>query len=358
LDELIRAHIEEGRYPGCQIALARHGKLALFRSYGMASTEPRIEVSRRTLWLLYSGTKVITTMALWSLVDDGHLTFNDRIADLLPNFAAHGKEAITVVQLLTHQAGFPNAAVSQEGWFDRDKRLAEVCGFKLEWPPGERSEYHVRSAHWVVACMLESLTGQDYRQVIRERVIGPLGLQDEILLGVPPAEQGRLATTFEPANAKPAVAASDNAAVWREAGIPSSGGYATARGLVTLFQATLGHRPGGARLFSPRLVEYALRNRTGERVDPLFGLAMHRGLGPHLRGTSEAVRSLGSLGSPSTFGQGGVGTSTWWADPESGVSFAYLTSFRQPEPWHSRRMEIVSNLVHSAVEPIESRMPA
>ena len=67
LDELIRAHIEERRYPGCQIAIARHGTLAVFRSYGIASTEPRIEVASSTLWLLYSGTKVITTMALWSL---------------------------------------------------------------------------------------------------------------------------------------------------------------------------------------------------------------------------------------------------------------------------------------------------
>ena len=79
----------------------------------------------------------------------------------------------------------------------------------------------------------------------------------------------------------------------------------------------------GVRLLSPRLVQYVTRNFTEERVDSYMGMAMHRGLGPHVRGTTPSIRGLGVLASPSTFGHGGVGTSYWWADPESGVSFAY-----------------------------------
>ena len=60
LDRLIKQHIEEGRYPCAQIAIARHGKLALFRGYGRASTEPARETTDDTLFLLFSNTKVIT----------------------------------------------------------------------------------------------------------------------------------------------------------------------------------------------------------------------------------------------------------------------------------------------------------
>src|ERR1700748_1489137 len=91
LDRLIRQHIEEGRYPGAQIALARHGKLALVRSYGQASTEPRREAGDDTLFLLFSNTKVLTTAALWSLIEEGAVSISDKVADHLPEFAARGK---------------------------------------------------------------------------------------------------------------------------------------------------------------------------------------------------------------------------------------------------------------------------
>ena len=50
-----------------------------------------------------------------------------------------------------------------------------------------------------------------------------------------------------------------------------------------------------------------------------------------------------------TSGHGGAGNSYCWADPDSGVSFAYLTNCRIPDPWHSVRLDLVSNFVHSAI---------
>src|ERR1700736_1914935 len=104
---IIDGHIKEGRYPGAQIAVARHGKLALCRSFGVARLEPQPVPARDdTVWLLYSPTKVITAAAIWMLVEDGALTFNDRIADHVPDFARNGKGDITLLQVLTHQGGF------------------------------------------------------------------------------------------------------------------------------------------------------------------------------------------------------------------------------------------------------------
>jgi CubicO group peptidase (beta-lactamase class C family) len=145
--------------------------------------------------------------------------------------------------------------------------------------------------------------------------------------------------------------AEENNAAFQSAGSPGAGGYATARAMAAFYQMLAqGGTLGDVRLLSPRMVAYVTRNFTGDRVDGYFGMPMHRGLGPHLRGTTETIRGLGTIATPTTFGHSGIGTSYCWADPESGVSFAYLTNSRAAEPWHSVRLDIVSNLVHSAID--------
>src|ERR1700756_4262022 len=130
LDRLIRRHIEEGRYPGAQIALARHGKLALFRSYGDAKIEPRNSpATDDTLFLLFSQTKVLTSCAVWTLIEEGKLSFMDRIADHLPEFPNRGKGEILLHPGSTHQGGFPSGDVTKATWTDHTRMLAEVCDF-------------------------------------------------------------------------------------------------------------------------------------------------------------------------------------------------------------------------------------
>jgi CubicO group peptidase (beta-lactamase class C family) len=84
-------------------------------------------------------------------------------------------------------------------------------------------------------------------------------------------------------------------------------------------------------------------------VDEDMGMPMHRGLGPHVRGLTPTIRGLGTIASPGAFGHGGAGSSYSWADPESGVSFSYLTNARADEPWHSHRMDKISTLAHAAI---------
>ena len=352
LSGVIGRHIAEGRYPGAQIALARHGQLALFETFGQSSIENKKAASADTLWLLFSNTKVITAMGIWALVEDGLLSFNDRIAYHMPEFAQHGKGDITLAQVLSHRAGFPSQNVTPAVWTDHGELRRQVCNFTLEWTPGSRLHYHPRAALWVAAALIETVSGIDYRDFLRQRIIEPLGLARDIFVGMPDAEHARAASIYEPAAEGNQQALKDeNTAPFRRAGVPSSGGYATARGMAALYQmmANFG-KLNGARIFSRRLVEFVTRNHTGDMVDGGMGMAMHRGLGVHVRGMSEKIRGLGALASPRTFGHGGVGTSYCWADPDSGVSFAYITNSRIPDPWHSRRLDIVANLVHSAID--------
>jgi CubicO group peptidase (beta-lactamase class C family) len=354
LAKLIEGHITAGRYPGAQIALARRGKLALLRTFGDASLEPsRQPAADDTLWLLYSNTKVITACAVWLLVERGALRFTDTIAEHVPGFEANGKGTITLIQLLTHQGGFPNADVPKEAWEDHELLRRVVCGFTLEWTPGSRMFYHGRAAHWTAAVLVEALTKQDYRAFIRENIVEPLSLGGELFVGLPEVEGKRAADMHEPSadGTKLVKRAEENNAAFRRAGTPGGGGYATARAMAAFYQMlAAGGTLNGVRLLSPRLVQYVTRNHTGDMVDGYMGMPMHRGLGPHSRGTTPTIRGLGSLASPRTFGHGGVGSSYCWADPDSGVSFAYLTNGRLADPWHSQRLDVVSNCVHSAID--------
>jgi CubicO group peptidase (beta-lactamase class C family) len=353
---IIEGHIADNRYPGAQIAVARHGKLALFKSFGAARIAPeQVAAGPETLWLMYSNTKVVTAAAIWVLVEEGALTFHDRIADHVPEFARNGKGDITLLQVLTHQAGFPSAAqpMAPAAWDDHALLRKLVCDFTLEWTPGSRVFYHSAAAHWTAAVLIEAITKTDYRDFIRTRVIEPLGLGHELFVGLPDAQSARAAEMHEPKDGHQARIPEANTDAFRRAGVPGGGGFGSARALAAFYQMLLqGGQLNGTRLVSRRMLEYVTRNFTGDRVDENMGLPMHRGIGPHSRGLTPSIRGLGSIASPRTFGHGGVGSSYCWGDPDSGLSFAYLTNSRVPDPWHSRRLDIVSSCVHAALEDI------
>ena len=350
----VERHIAEGRYPGAAVAMARRGKLVAARAFGLARLpadgKPAVPAGAETLWLLYSQTKPVVSCAIWQLVERGQLRFHDAVAEYLPGFDRHGKGKVTLYHLLTHQAGFPGASVPPEAWEDHALLRETVCDFTLEWEPGARVVYHGASAHWAQATLIEAVTGQDYRAYVREQVTGPPGL-DGLRVGVPDELHGRLAYIYQPGETgqQEALAEQNTPAHWR-AGIPGGGGYATAVDLTAFYQLLLNLGAlNGARILSPRTVQYATRNHTGERVDEAMGMPMHRALGVHVRGVTPSIRGLGSTASPGTFGHGGVGSSYSWADPETGVSFSYLTNSRAPEPWHGQRLDEIAVLAHAAV---------
>jgi CubicO group peptidase (beta-lactamase class C family) len=348
--EIVMSHIAGGYHPGAQLAVARHGKLALYRSFGSAVVAPSRMVEEQTLFPLFSNTKVITAAAVWTLVEEGKLRFSDRVAAHIPGFEAHGKEAVTVAHLLTHQAGFPGAEVAAECFTDRERLRQAVCDFKLEWPPASRSIYHRLAAHWVIAVLIEAITGAAFRDEIRQRVIEPLGLTGEMFLGLPETEDHRASAMYTPKQTEqwpldPMVAAS----AFRRAGIPGAGGYATARAMAVFYQMMAqGGAWNGARIVSPRMIDYVTRDFTGDVVDDYTGYPMHRGLGPFSRGQT-GHPGLGAIAHPRTFGHSGVGTSFCWADPTSGVSFAFLSNCRRDNEWNNKRMDTLSTLVHASI---------
>ncbi len=162
---------------------------------------------------------------MWTLVEEGKLSFMDKVAEFLPEFAARGKADITVEQVMSHRGGFPNGDVTKATWTDHKKMRAEVCDFSLDWTPGTKLQYHARAAHLTQAMIIEAVTGQDFRNVIRTRVLEPLGLGNDIFVGVPESQQSRCADTYSKKNR------AITRLAFKAAGLPTAAVYSlTAKG--------------------------------------------------------------------------------------------------------------------------------
>ncbi len=114
LDRLIKQHIEEGRYPRCadRARAAWPARLVSHLWRREDRTDQTARDQRHSVPAVHQ-TKVLTSSAVWTLVEEGKLSFMDKVADHLPEFAARGKADITLQQVMTHQGGFPSNNVTK-----------------------------------------------------------------------------------------------------------------------------------------------------------------------------------------------------------------------------------------------------
>lgn len=346
LFERAAREVDEGLLPSAQVAVARRGRIAGMRTFGRVERQGRPgPATDDTLYCIFSCTKAITSAAAWILIQEGKLDPSERVADVVPDFATHGKEGVVVEQLLLHTAGFPHAPFLPPEFLDPARRRARFATWRLNWEPGSRFEYHPSSSMYVIADILERRTGMTYGEFVRERIARPLGLTD-FWCGLPEDEQPRMADlvyvgeelTDEEFRAagfpKPPVTEVTEEAVlgfnradFRRAGIPGGGGTTTAAGLALFYQGILGDARGeGAGIWRPETLEHVLAVRTGDLRDPVFGVPVHRALGVVVAGDDPAMRGFGKTNSPTAFGHGGAGGQIGWADPETGISFGYCTN--------------------------------
>jgi CubicO group peptidase (beta-lactamase class C family) len=354
LFERAEREVQQGLLPAAQIAVARNGKLAGFRSFGNVKHEGRqAPASNETLFCVFSCTKAITSAAAWLLIQEGKLAIDERAADIVPEFGTHGKDVIRVEQLLTHTAGFPRAPFRPTDFPDRKLRLERFSEWRLNWEPGTRFEYHPSSSMYVVAEIIERRSGRAFGDFVRERIAKPLGLPD-LWVGLPRALHGRLAD-IEHVGEKltaddyarlgvrmpPETEVTEDALTLfnrpeaREAGIPGGGGTMTAADLALFYQALLqdGRAHDGAPIWQPEMLRMAREIRSGELRDPGHGRLANRALGIIIAGDAERTfRGFGHTNSELAFGHGGAGGQIAWADPATGISFACLNNAIDADP--------------------------
>jgi len=353
--------VREGILPSMQVAVARAGKLAGMRTLGRVTHGGRpADASDRTLYVVFSCTKVVTSAAAWILLQEGKLGLSERVADAIPGFGTNEKDTVTVEQLFTHTAGFPRAPLSAAAFFDRQARLDRFARWRLNWEPGSRFEYHPTSSMWVLAELVERRSGFALGDFVRTRISAPLGI--ELHLGLPPELHSRVAdvvhvgepitpeeaarvgwpTLPETEVTEAALQAFNQPAV-REAGVPGGGGITTAGDLALFYQGLLRDLAphDGSRIWQTETLREAFEPRTGALGDPVFGVAANRGLGVVVAGgEGRTLRGFGHGGSPRAFGHNGAGGQVAWADPESGISLAWCTNGHDRNFWREARRSI------------------
>ncbi|MBV1906160.1 MAG: beta-lactamase family protein [Pseudomonadales bacterium] len=337
----VQREVDEGLLPAAQIAIAHHGKVGVFESYGGAKPE--------SLTPLFSATKGITSAAAWLLIQEGKLAEDELVADIIEEFGTNGKDAITVQQLFTHTAGFPHAPFRPTDWLPKEKRYGRFAQWRLSWEPGTRFEYHPSSSMWVVAELIERRSGQVYTDFVRERVLEPLKLHN-LFVGLPEKENSRallcehsgealtpedykkMGMPVPPENEITEEAIlSFNRPEIRAVGVPGGGGFGDAADLALFYQALLHGGLDGVELWSEATRASVQRIRTGDLVDMMFKKPANRGLGIIISGDeSRNTRGFGKTNSPSAFGHNGAGGQLAWADPATGLSIGYVT------PGHDR----------------------
>ena len=305
--------------------------------------------TRDTPAMSFSTTKGVTATVLHRLADRGVLDYDAPVAEYWPEFAAGGKGQITVRQLMSHQAGLYDArslARSTAEVLDHRTMEDRLAAAGARQRPGQ-PYYHALTYGWLCAGLARSITGQGMAELFQVEVAEPLGLTG-IHLGRPRSGEraaefvGSLrpltglatqlmlpigATRLSPAS--PAVRAlfprgmfallEDGGAPMLETEMPAANGVFTAGSLATLYAAMAnGGSIGGHRLLSPETVHAAGRLQARKR-DGVLAIPMGWRLGYHHAMTTHRRSRRG-------FGHYGLGGSGGFGDPDTGLSFGFVTN--------------------------------
>jgi len=365
--------VKEGILPACQLAIARNGKIAAMKTFGRA-VQGGVErpAGDETVFVSMSATKAITSSALWLLMQEGKISPGDPIVKYVPEYGTNGKETTTVEHLLIHTAGIPVAPGSFKDWGDRTRRLQRFAQWRPEHPPGQKFIYHIHANYWPIAEAIERITGMRLGDFVRGRIAEPLGLPD-LRIGLPRPLHSRMADVVwvgEPAQAEEyrrlgvtppranmgsineAVVLEMNDPEMRETDFPAGGLITRAADIALFYQALLndGRAPDGSRIWQSAMLREARRIRSGDLIDPARGMTANRALGIVIAGGDGKanLRGFGRTNSADAFGHPGFGGQIGWADPASGISFAYLTNgFDRNDLREGRRSVAVASLAGS-----------
>lgn len=350
---LLEQGIAAGWHRGAQLEVRIAGSPPL--SLCVGESRPGVAMTPETLLPWFSCTKPFTAVAIGQLVDRHRLAFDDPVAHHVPEFAAGGKEAVTLRHLLTHTGGFRSVQPSADVWrLEWDELVARICASPLEpgWVPGERAGYHPVTGFHILGEVLQRVTGRSYTDYVTEEILEPLDLADswmqltEERYEAYGARMGVMEDTARP-DGSPSVRVRGMDS-WRgfRRPSPAGGGVGPMADLVKLFEALLG---GGAhqgeRVLTEGIVAELIRPVRVGMKDETFGMVIDWGLGLMVNSwryrQAPAHYGYGDHASPATFGHGGQQSSIAFADPAHGLAVALCCNGRPGEALNHRRTQPV-----------------
>ena len=173
-----------GLHPAISICLTVGGHTVLRRSIGYikgagpSDTGPEVLATPDTPFNLFSASKPITGMLMMHLVECGELDLDLPVAHYLPGFERHGKGGITVRHVLCHRAGMPalpGGKVLLPKLHDPQHIIDELCAVVPQYPPGEVLAYHALTGGFILAALVEKVTGEPLRNLCQKVLADPLG---------------------------------------------------------------------------------------------------------------------------------------------------------------------------------------
>ncbi len=324
--------VDKGLVHAAQLAIAVDGQIELFECIDAARPDQ--------LTPLYSASKVVPALAIWRLIGDGTIGHDTRVIEVLPWFRDGGKEAVTVDHLLLHTAGLSRAPLGPTDWADPERRRAKMASWYVTSPPGKEFGYHATSSAWVQAEILAAVTGVGHVQAIHQLVTAPLGLPSffgvddsavDVIDLVPVAEGDvDVDVDVEVGEATFEALLRFNDHDVRLLGVPGAGGYARATDVAMLYQGVLAN-PGG--MWDADVLADGIGTVRVTQQDDLRLAPANRTRGFMVAGTDGAAprRGMPVDAGPRTFGHDGAAGQVAWADPDTGVSVAYLPAGIDPD---------------------------
>ncbi|MFF0159801.1 serine hydrolase domain-containing protein [Streptomyces sp. NPDC005263] len=367
---------------GAAVAVYRDGHRVVDLWGGTKDVDGTAPWQRGTAQVMRSATKGVAAAVPLLLHQRGELDLDAPVGEYWPEFKAHGKDRVLVRHVLNHRAGLPllDHPITPEDALDPSRGPEAVTAQAPVWEPGTDHGYHALTYGWMLDELVRRVTGQGAGEWIAAEIAGPLGL--DLWLGLPRAEEaagrtGRVGRVDAPEPApgpglrvrpkrsvteayddpdsltRRAFAAitpfpDQNDPAYRAAALPATNGIATADGLARFYAALIGEVDGtgrALRLFDPATLAAA---RTEESTGPDRVLVVNTrfGLGYMLHGSASPLLGPGSFGHP---GRGGA---LGFADPETGVSFGYVTNGFRKTVTADPRAQALVRAVRGALEQV------
>jgi CubicO group peptidase (beta-lactamase class C family) len=350
--------------PGAAVAVSLGGRVVVDLQGGWKDAARKEPWRRETIVNFFSVSKALCTVCALRLVEQGSLELDKPVARYWPQFAASGKDAITLRHILSHQAGLPSLRdpLPAGAMLDWNAMIDALARCEPWWVPGTAHGYHVNTFGFLVGELVRRVSGRTIGTMLREDIARPLGA--DVHIGLPVSEHGRVAEFLWPTtSAQPAMPAAQdamrwgaywnppgvsgggyvNTPAWRLAEIPSTNGHGNARGVARVY-AMLAN---GGEIDGVRIVSRATLDAATTEQSNGFDLINQRpsrfGLGFQL---TQPERPLGP--NPCAFGHFGAGGSLGFCDPDAGIAFGYVTNDMGPR-WQNPRNRALIDAVYGSL---------
>lgn len=183
IKELLSKYHEYEQFNGSSL-VADNGEVIFTNGYGMANMEHDIPNRPDTRHRLGSITKQFTAALILQLVEEGKLQLDEPISTYLPEYDGPAANVVNIHHLLTHSSGIPSYTSFPQFFQDQSrdpytpKEFVETFSDStLQFTPGEKFVYN-NSGYFLLGHIIEEVTGKEYEEVLQERILDPLEMND------------------------------------------------------------------------------------------------------------------------------------------------------------------------------------